>query len=313
MLVVKNNICKPAFISVQRFGEVTVRVFLLTLALIAPSTAQAREIRPPAAVIADPPINATYPPGLVQVRYGTGGVNVPARFFVAAGAGRRPTVLLLHGFPGTELNLDLARAIQRAGWNVLAIHYRGVWGAPGQFALGNTVEDARAALTWLREPERQSLVDTSQIVVLGHSMGGFDTVMIGDDAEVAGFVTISAWDVSAEVARLNTPAGRAAAETELAEDLSFTNMTFASMADEIVTNTKTWNWDRNAAEMAGRPLLVIDSDDGLAPSGDAVVAAVIGAGGPTPTRLKFETDHSYNDYRIALASAVVAWLQAEFP
>ena len=51
----------------------------------------------------------------------------------------------------------------------MAIHYRGVWGAPGQFSLINTIEDARAALTWLREPDRESLVDTSRIVVLGHS------------------------------------------------------------------------------------------------------------------------------------------------
>lgn len=290
------------------------RVFFLTLALIAPGgTAQAQDVRPPSAVAADSPADTTYPPRLVQVRYPTGGVDVPARFFVAAGAGAHPTVLLLHGFPGTELNLDLARAIQRAGWNVMAIHYRGVWGAPGQFALGNTIEDARAALIWLREPDRKSQVDTSRIVVLGHSMGGFDTVMIGDDAGVAGFVTISAWDAGAEAARLNTPAARTAAETEFAGDLSFTNMTFVSMADEIVANAEAWDWTRNAAEMAGRPLLVIDSNDSLAPNGDAVVAAVIGSGGPTPMRLTFETDHSYNDHRIALASAVVAWLQAKFP
>jgi pimeloyl-ACP methyl ester carboxylesterase len=104
-------------------------------------------------------------------------------------------MLLLRGFPGTELNLDLARAVQRAGWNVLAIHYRGVWGAPGQFSFTHTVEDARAALAWLRHPGRGQQVDTSRIVVLGHSMGGFDTVMIGDDAGVAGFVTISAADI----------------------------------------------------------------------------------------------------------------------
>ena len=276
-------------------------------------TAQAQAVRPPCAVVADPPADTAFPPQLAQVRYATGGVEVPARFFVSAGAGPHPTVLLLHGFPGTELNLDLARAIQRAGWNVMAIHYRGIWGAPGQFSFINTIEDARAALTWLREPDRKSHVDTSRIVVLGHSMGGFDTVMIGDDAGIAGFVTISAWDVSAEAARLSTPAARTAAEAEFAGDLSFTNMTFASMADEIVTKAEAWDWDRNAAEMAGRPLLVIDSKDGLAPKGDAVVAAVIGSGGPTPSRLTFETDHSYNDHRIALASAVVAWLEAEFP
>jgi acetyl esterase/lipase len=285
----------------------------LALALLGSAwAAQAQDV-PPLAVVADAPADAAFPARLLQVRYPTGGVDVPARVFVAAGAGPHPTVLLLHGFPGTELNLDLARAIQRAGWNVMAVHYRGVWGAPGQFSLNNTIEDARAALSWLRAPERQSDVDPSRIVVLGHSMGGFDTVMIGDDSGVAGFVTLSAWDAGAEAAKLTTPEARTAAQAEFADDLSFTNMTFASMADEIVAGAQAWDWDRNAAEMAGRPVLVIDSNDGLAPRGDAVFAAVTRAGGPAPTRLTFDTDHSYNDHRIALASAIVTWLEAEFP
>jgi pimeloyl-ACP methyl ester carboxylesterase len=83
----------------------------------------------PALADVDPPRDALHPARLEQIRYPTGGVQVPARLFVASGAGLHPTVLLLHGFPGTELNLDLAREFQRAGWNVLAIHYRGVWGA----------------------------------------------------------------------------------------------------------------------------------------------------------------------------------------
>lgn len=290
------------------------RVIFITMVLIGAAwTAQAQDVPPPSAVVADPPADSAHPAQLLQVRYPTGGVEVPARVFIASGAGPHPTVLLLHGLPGTELNLDLARAIQRAGWHVMAIHYRGVWGSPGQFSLNNTTEDARAALAWLRAPERQAQVDPSRIVVLGHSMGGFDTIMIGDDAQVAGFVSISAWDVSAEAARLRTPEQRAAARVDLDYDDSFTNMSFEAMADEILAGTEAWNWERNAAEMAGRPVLVIDSNDGAEPRGDAVVAAVTAAGGPPPTRLKFETDHSYNDHRVALASAVVGWLQAKFP
>jgi uncharacterized protein len=121
---------------------------LLALTLAIPAAAQTL----PAVLQADPPHDAAHPARLEQVRYTTGGVKVPARLFVAAGAGAHPTVLLLHGFPGTELNLDLARVLQRAGWNVLAIHYRGVWGAPGQFSFGHTIEDAHAALAWLRSP-----------------------------------------------------------------------------------------------------------------------------------------------------------------
>jgi acetyl esterase/lipase len=248
----------------------------------------------------------------MQVRYSTGGVEVPARWFIAAGPGPHPTMLLLHGFPGTELNLDLARAVQRSGWNVMAIHYRGVWGAPGQFSFTHTVEDARAALRWLRQPGRAGQVDTSRIVVLGHSMGGFDTVMIGDDAGVAGFVTISAADLGAALSPLKTFKAREAARSEWEGDTGFTNMSYDAMVDEGLANLSTWDWRRNAAEMARRPVLVIDSNDGLEESGDAIVAAVSQAGGPAPRRVKFETDHSYNDHRIALASIIVDWLAETF-
>ncbi|WP_312165748.1 alpha/beta fold hydrolase [Phenylobacterium sp.] len=286
---------------------------LLTMALMAPaSVCLAQAATPPPAVIADPAPDKDRPAHLLQVRYHTGGVQVPARFFTAGGQGPHPTVLLLHGFPGTELNLDLARAIQRAGWNVLAIHYRGVWGAPGQFSFGHTIEDARAALAWLRHPFNSSQVDATRLVVLGHSMGGFDTVMLGDEP-VAGFVVISAADLGGMAAQLGDPTGLAEALMGLTDDASFTNATPAALADEILANAEAWDWRRNAAEMAGRPALIISSDDGAEPADQAVADAIEAAGGPAPTRVRFPTDHSYNDHRIALQSAVVRWLQTTYP
>lgn len=284
---------------------------LLAMALLTPAT-MSLALSPPQAVIADPPQDKQHPAQLLQVRYPTGGVEVPARLFLAAGEGPHPTMLLLHGFPGTELNLDLARAVQRSGWNVMAIHYRGVWGAPGQFSFSHTIEDARAALTWLRSPANSSRVDTKRLVVLGHSMGGFDTVMVGDEP-VAGFVVISAADFGGGAAEVDTAAERAELVAGLTEDASFTNATPAALADEIVANAKAWDWRRNAAEMAGRPVLTISSNDGNEPADKAAAQAVAASGGPTPTSLKFQTDHSYNDQRIALQSAVVSWLQSNFP
>jgi len=286
---------------------------LIAVALMTPATiVAAQPATTPRAVIADPPPNTDHPAQLLQVRYPTGGVNVPARLFLAAGEGPRPTVLLLHGFPGTELNLDLARAIQRSGWNVMAIHYRGVWGAPGQFSFGHTVEDARAALNWLRDPSNRGRVDASRIIVVGHTMGGFDTVMIGDEP-VAGFVVISAANFADWAADMDTPAKKAEAVAGLAEEASFTNAPATLLADEILANDKVWDWSRHAAKMVGRPVLTISSDDGNEPYDRAVAAAVVAAGGPVPARLKFPTDHSYNDHRVALQAAVVDWLLATFP
>lgn len=285
---------------------------LLTMALMAPASAGLAQAPPPQAVIADPAPDRDNPAHLQQIRYFTNGVLAPARLFIAAGEGPHPTVLLLHGFPGTELNLDLARAIQRAGWNVMAIHYRGVWGAPGQFSFGHTIEDARAALTWLRHPSNSGRIDATRLVVLGHSMGGFDTVMLGDEP-VAGFVVISAADLGGLAAPLGTPTGAAEVIMGLTDDASFTNATPAALADEVLANADAWDWRRNAAEMAGRPALIISSDDGNEPADQAVADAIEAAGGPAPTRVRFPTDHSYNDHRIALQSAVVRWLLGTFP
>lgn len=286
-----------------------IRSILLSAALLASPVALAQT-----AVTQDPPVDRAHPAKLEQVRYQTGGVAVPARWFLAAGAGKHGTVLLLHGFPGTELNLDLARAMQRGGWNVLAIHYRGVWGSPGRFSFSHTIEDARAALGWLRAPENVARygIDTAKIVVLGHSMGGFDTVMLGDDPAVSGFVMISAADLGGRAAKFDTPAKRAAAAGTFADELSYTNWTYDEMADELVANASAWDWRKRAAAMRGRPVLIVDSNDGLKPANDAAATAITAAGGPAPTQIKFETDHSYNDHRIALASAIVAWLEKSF-
>ena len=59
---------------------------------------------------------------------------------------------MFHGFPGNEQNLDLAQAIRRAGFTVLTLHYRGAWGSPGVFSFTHALEDADAALAWLRDP-----------------------------------------------------------------------------------------------------------------------------------------------------------------
>jgi dienelactone hydrolase len=58
------------------------------------------------------------------------GALLNALVYVAAGAGPHRAVILLHGFPGNERNLDLAQDMRRAGWDVLYFNYHGSWGSP---------------------------------------------------------------------------------------------------------------------------------------------------------------------------------------
>ena len=54
----------------------------------------------------------------------------------------RPCVILLHGFPGSARNDDLAHALCRIGCVVLIPHHRGAWGSEGEYLISNCVEDA---------------------------------------------------------------------------------------------------------------------------------------------------------------------------
>src|SRR5690242_9871657 len=103
------------------------------------------------------------------------GKGMNALVYVAAGAGPHPAVVLLHGFPGNERNLDLAQDIRRAGWDVLYFNYRGSWGTPGDFSFSHGIEDTAAAVAYLRQPAmaKKLRLDPSRIVLIGHSMGGF--------------------------------------------------------------------------------------------------------------------------------------------
>jgi len=145
--------------------------FMAVSLMALPAWAGDPVIEDPAAMAA---IDPDFPPAVRELRINSDGATMYAHIYLADGAGPHPTVVLLHGFPGFEKNLDIAQAIRRSGWNVLFFHYRGAWGSQGVFSFSNGIEDVAAALAFLRDPENAMLrVDASRIALVGHSMGGF--------------------------------------------------------------------------------------------------------------------------------------------
>lgn len=86
----------------------------------------------------------------------------------------RPCVILLHGFPGSARNDDLAHALCRIGCVVLTPHHRGAWGSEGEYLVSHCIEDALALADYVRSPEfcRQYRTDPDSVYLIGHSMGG---------------------------------------------------------------------------------------------------------------------------------------------
>src|SRR5262249_30759002 len=104
------------------------------------------------AICIDPIADSARPASSTEMTVPSHGEQLLGILYAAAGAGNHPTVVLLHGFRGFEQNLDLAQAIRRAGWNVLALHYRGSWKVGGTFSLAHAIEDANAMIAFVRSP-----------------------------------------------------------------------------------------------------------------------------------------------------------------
>jgi pimeloyl-ACP methyl ester carboxylesterase len=265
-------------------------------------------------ILSDPPRDAAHPAKNRQLLIPSRGSEMNALFFLASGEGPKPTVLLLHGLPGNERNLDLAQAMRRAGWNVLTFTYRGAWGSQGRFSISNALEDTQVALDFLRSPETVQAynVDANRVVIVGHSMGGLAAAFVAaSDENLAGVVLVDAWNAGAEGAQIR--AGGAQARTAAVAELddlghALQGATADTLVDELVASS-AWDLTSMARGLASKPILMVSATDGLAAENRQLAAAVERQPGSQVRAVEIQTDHSFADHRIALAAEVVQWLR----
>lgn len=261
----------------------------------------------PAAIFTDPLPDKANPARMEVLHIPSGGVEINGVAYLAAGIGPHPTLVLCHGWPRNEKNLDLAQAVRRTGWNVVTFNYRGSWGSPGNFHFAQNPEDAKAVLAYLREPANAAKlgVDPKSMALMGHSMGGWVSTLVGgEDEKLLGVGLISAANMG-YMRGLERP-GIVKMASENAETLAGTSP--EQMADELIAGHDSFDFMKAAPGLALHPLLVLSSDDGLAPQTDALIAAVKKAGGTRITAVHAATDHSWSDHRIFLETQVINWL-----
>lgn len=268
----------------------------------------------PAALFRDPPPDPAALARTLPQAIPSHGVNLNAVLYAAGGSGPHPTVLLLHGLPGNEQNLDCAQTVRRAGWNVLTIHYRGSWGGPGTFTLAHCLEDAAASFDWLQDPAvcGKLRIDPRRIAIVGHSMGGFVAAHTAAERPgILGTALISGVDLGQAFG--GGDAGRAAAAVDDNVGVSAGLHILAGtspdlLADEARRNADQWRLAAYASRLAGRPLLTVTSDDGFAAGSDALADMVQVLGGRKLSRAHLATDHSYSGCRIELQVKLLRWL-----
>jgi pimeloyl-ACP methyl ester carboxylesterase len=279
----------------------------ILLALATPSVSAPLPVDP--AVAADPIHDAANPARMAVVHVPSGGVEINAVVYVAAGPGAHPVVVLCHGLPGNEKNLDLAQAIRRAGWTVVTFNYRGSWGSPGTYSFANDLADIRAVLSYARDPANAAKLglDPKRIVLGGHSLGGWATALIAaNDKGLAGAFMISPGNLG-RLGKLPRDQAIAFLRDNGMESLATTP---EAMADELIAKADAYDFVQTAPRLTDIRLLVLTSDDGGAPAADALVAGIRAGGGKSVSTVHAATDHSWSDARVRLGSEVIGWLRA---
>ena len=278
---------------------------------------------PPAAsaydpVTMDPAVpDSAYPAQMAELALQSGGERLNALLYLAAGRGPHGIVVLLHGNPGYERNLDIAQAIRRAGYSVLFFNYRGSWGSGGTFSRTHAIEDVHAALRWVRSPGTAARyrVDSARVALVGHSMGGWLALMAASaDPRVACVGALDSRNVGAY--GLLVQRDRSADSARVAADEWITAPGAPYRAEggggalvaEMKANAERWDATAHALALRDRPILLVGA--AFKADQDSLVAALNRVRARRVTALAWNTDHSFSDRRITLARAVTGWLRS---
>lgn len=237
--------------------------------------------------------------------------------YTAAGEGNHPTVLLLHGIPGCERNLDLAQSLRRAGFHVMTFHYSGSWGSDGNYSLSNDLEDANTVLDFVLRDETYGF-NKQHIYAVGHSMGGFVCGQIARHRpEIKGAVLLMPCDIGRlpQIAQ-EDPASYQTVQEVLNESAQWlTGTSGEALLREVLAHSADFCLENAAETLAQKPILCIAGTmDIYTPPTlhcEPLIRAIQAAGGTSFQTVYYPTDHFFADYRLTVAEAVTEFLKKQ--
>ncbi|KDA03167.1 alpha/beta hydrolase family protein [Hyphomonas oceanitis] len=259
-----------------------------------------------------PAFDADFPPSLVELNFESHGDRLNGHAYLADGPGPHPTVVLLHGFPGNERNLDLAQDLRSDGFNVLFFHYRGAWGSEGTYSFTHVIEDVAAATDYLRANAEKLRTDPDKLILVGHSMGGFAALEAAARDEtiacVAGIAPANMGPLA------DAPAERTGGFAAYADTMQMlAGLTGANAIAEVKANREAFDTRLLAPKLAGKSVLIIGGDQDTSVPVDSVIEPLVAAyeaeQGIDLTAVLLSGDHSFSWSRQELIDEVIEWAE----
>jgi pimeloyl-ACP methyl ester carboxylesterase len=240
------------------------------------------------------------------------GFTIPSNNFLlqgfmykANGSEKHPTLLLLHGYPGNERNLDLAQVVRSHGWNVIYFNYRGSWGSQGEFSFKNCVEDVVNVVGFCLKYRDSLQIDTSNIVLFGHSLGAWVCFKaLQELPNVKKGFALSTWDIYGAY-KNETSEKEIIAKVKADGDECFVlNTPIEKIFKPVIESPDYFNLTKDAKALAGKQIVMLDEHTLNKKIADAI---------RIENKSFFEyqvlkTDHPFTNKRVSLMNKVIEFL-----
>ena len=264
----------------------------------------------------DPEINLTFPADQRYLVIDSNGSLINGFIEIACGKGPHPTILLLHGVPGTEKNTDMAHIFRKVGFNVVIFSYRGNWGSKGAYSFKHCIEDTHNVIKFLKDHNETYRINTENIIVIGYSLGGFNALYtVFKEPSISKVASISGFhlNIANQVFQKNYQ-NKDFIEQMLQDSINaLTGTTPKALMDEILGIEK-WDFENYYSTLASKDLLLISGlRDDILPYNlyeQSFIDNLLQYHPHKISQISFkDANHSYSDHRIKLTQTLLDWLQ----
>jgi pimeloyl-ACP methyl ester carboxylesterase len=245
------------------------------------------------------------PAGFIELAIPSGNSIMQGFIYKANGAQKHPTLLLLHGFPGNERNLDLAQVVRAHAWNVIYFNYRGSWASQGNFSFKNCVEDVVNLVGFCKKYQDSLQIDTANIVLFGHSMGGWVCLKALQKLPTVkkGFA-LSTWNIYGDFTTVKTDQQINTKVKAEGGEIFVLNTPTKAIFKTVVDEPAYFNLEKDGNALSGKQIVMLDEH-----TGNKEIAASIKRANKTYFDYEvWPTDHPFTNKRISLINMVLAFL-----
>ncbi|TJY37804.1 alpha/beta hydrolase family protein [Pontimicrobium aquaticum] len=224
--------------------------------------------------------------------------SIVAWAMLARGKAKKETVILLHGLPGNERNLDVAQELRRNGKNVIYFNYRGAWGSQGEFMYANCIEDVKKIIDFFSTSKNSDKyrIKLDSFILFGHSMGGGVALISGaKDNRVKKIAVYSPWNAGGTKFTTQQINGFKA----MLKPLFMLNIEPKRFLEDIVKNSEQYSIINYKNQLKNKQVLIFDENERNKHWIENI---------ENVEYILMKTDHSFSDKRLELIHKVSKWV-----